>query len=869
MNLYNNLIKLTFAVVLIASSPLSAQVDFIWSKGFGSTGTDYGHFVTTDSLGNIFLTGEFQNTVNFPGGVSMTSQGNYDYFLVKFDKNGNALWKRNAGSGAGSFPERGFGVKIDHLGNIITCGSFFNTTTWEGGANPSISITSAGNLDGFIAKYNATGDLLWVQPQASPAQVYTYKVAIDQSNNIINCGYFGSGTDTTCRFDTITIGSNGKRDAFVSKYDPNGHALWAITAGGSSDNDQANDVVVDSVGNVYMCGISTGASNFSGIIVNCDTTDSWKNGLTADAVVAKYSPSGNIIWAKNFGGHNSDNAYELTLDGLGHLYVAGNFDSSAVFGSLGIINSNGTKGPDAFLLKLDTAGNALWVRTGGGAGVPASGSEYGYSVVVDKSGNPWFCGSFQGNATFSGSQIISKGSEDIFIAEYSPAGSLLFLKRAGGTDIDRALNMCVNPQGNILVTGRFRALADFGSVNLTTVGGDDFFLSEIGTASITSPAGNEVWQASIYHNITWNSNIDGQLKIEISTDNGTSWSILKDTVSCFYGCYTFQVPSIESVNCKIRLSSITYTNLVSTSNVFTITNTAVPNLLVSSPNTNVLWKAGYSYNITWLLTGSVSNVKLEYTTNNGNNWMIITGSVPASSQSYSWLVPNTPSNSCRVRISDSLNSALNDVSDSLFTIQQQSLPVELSSFNSNTNGRNITLNWETKTELNSEQFEIDRATVISQGKISAWSNVGSVKAAGTSVSSNQYRFTEKNLQSGKYQYRLKMIDNNGSFKYSSVIESDIELPAAFGLSQNYPNPFNPSTSINYQIPVDSKVLLEVYNITGQKVAVIINQDQSAGYYTAPFGSSALASGVYIYRIISIEKATGHVFSSNKKMMLLK
>ena len=335
MNLSKYLIISIFTAFLFTSPLLLAQEDYLWVKGFGqvsgTNSTDYGEAVTTDSSGNIFLTGQFQGTITFPSGIAMTSQGNFDYFLVKFDKDGNALWKRNAGSGAGSFPERGFGVRLDHFGNIITCGSFFSTTTWEGGGNPDITYTTMGNLDGFIAKYDSSGKLLWVKPQASVSQIYTYKIAIDNYNNIVGCGYFGSNTsDSIAYFDTISIKSNKARDGFIAKYDPDGHAIWAKNFGGSVSADQANDVVVDSAGNVYTCGMSAGISNFNGITVNCDTVDSWKNGITSDVIVAKYSPAGNIIWAKNFGGHNTDDAYALALDGMGNLYVTGYFDSVAV-----------------------------------------------------------------------------------------------------------------------------------------------------------------------------------------------------------------------------------------------------------------------------------------------------------------------------------------------------------------------------------------------------------------------------------------------------------------------------------------------------------------------------------------------------------
>jgi hypothetical protein len=197
------------------------------------------------------------------------------------------------------------------------------------------------------------------------------------------------------------------------------------------------------------------------------------------------------------------------------------------------------------------------------------------------------------------------------------------------------------------------------------------------------------------------------------------------------------------------------------------------------------------------------------------------------------------------------------------------LPVELSSFLSNVNGRQVILNWETKTEVNSSKYVIERSLISQKDATLTWISIGTVQAAGTSNSPRKYSFAEKNLQAGKYQYRLKMIDNDGTFKYSSVQSAEVAVPKDFAVSQNYPNPFNPTTTIAYQVPVDAKVIMEVYNIAGQKVSELVNQDMSAGYYTANFGSSNLSSGVYIYRVVAIDKASGNNFSSIKKMMLLK
>jgi len=197
------------------------------------------------------------------------------------------------------------------------------------------------------------------------------------------------------------------------------------------------------------------------------------------------------------------------------------------------------------------------------------------------------------------------------------------------------------------------------------------------------------------------------------------------------------------------------------------------------------------------------------------------------------------------------------------------LPVELSSFNSNLNGRNIQLNWETKNEKNSDKFEIERYAVESN----SWFTVGVVKAANLSNSPKQYSFMETNLQPGNFQYRLKMLDNDGTFQYSKTVEIVISLPENFELNQNYPNPFNPSTKISYSLPFDSKVTLDIYNIVGEKVGQLVNEQQSAGYYSVEFSNSKvnknLTSGVYLYRLNAIDKTTGKDFSSIKKMVLLK
>ncbi len=199
------------------------------------------------------------------------------------------------------------------------------------------------------------------------------------------------------------------------------------------------------------------------------------------------------------------------------------------------------------------------------------------------------------------------------------------------------------------------------------------------------------------------------------------------------------------------------------------------------------------------------------------------------------------------------------------------LPVELTSFSSNVSGRQVNLSWETKTETNSNRYEIERALVIMKNATQTWTRVGMVQASGSSISSRKYSFIDKDLQVGKYLYRMRLVDEGGSYKYSKEVQAEISLPNKFDLSQNYPNPFNPSTKIDYQVPVDSRIMVEVYTLGGARVAELVNQNQQPGYYSIIFGSSSfkLASGIYIYRIIATENKTGKNSSIIKKMVLLK
>ena len=195
-----------------------------------------------------------------------------------------------------------------------------------------------------------------------------------------------------------------------------------------------------------------------------------------------------------------------------------------------------------------------------------------------------------------------------------------------------------------------------------------------------------------------------------------------------------------------------------------------------------------------------------------------------------------------------------------FTVESNTaLPVELASFTATTNRNSVSLNWSTATETNNAGFDVERKAATG----TEWTKVGNVAGNGTTSEVRNYTFTDR-ANTGTYNYRLKQLDVNGNFEYFNLSnEIEVGVPNSFDMSQNYPNPFNPSTKINYDLPVDGKVSIVLYDLTGRQVASIVNEVKTAGYYTVSFNASNLASGMYFYRI-----SAGN-FVSTKKMVLVK
>jgi predicted GH43/DUF377 family glycosyl hydrolase len=186
------------------------------------------------------------------------------------------------------------------------------------------------------------------------------------------------------------------------------------------------------------------------------------------------------------------------------------------------------------------------------------------------------------------------------------------------------------------------------------------------------------------------------------------------------------------------------------------------------------------------------------------------------------------------------------------------VPVELTSFTVTSNGKEVILKWSTVTELNNQGFEIQRSTEGIE-----FFTVGFVNGHGTTTEQQNYSYADRDLDNGKYFYRLKQVDYNGSYEYSDVVEIDFRTFNSYLLEQCYPNPFNPTTTIGFGIQDKSNVKITILNAIGEEVAVVLNEEREPGFHQVEFNAANLPSGVYFYQL----KAGS--FVETKKMILMK
>jgi hypothetical protein len=259
-------------------------------------------------------------------------------------------------------------------------------------------------------------------------------------------------------------------DSHVAKLDPiSGQEVWSLPTRGA----QIRSVVPLPDGSLLIGGYGSGTLGLGLFTITAQGEST--------AFIARVSATPTIDWVRNAGGPSAHaSAESVAVDAAGNRYVTGWFRGDALFS--GSPQKSTLSSVDCFLAKYDKHGEFQWVR-------PVGGKDFdtGRSVAVDRAGNCYVAGDFNGTASFGITNLVSKGSGDVFLAKYNREGVLLWVQSAGGSGDDYLGQLIVDPGGNCFVTGSFSATADFGGTQLTSVGSADVFLAKY------SSAGTPLW----------------------------------------------------------------------------------------------------------------------------------------------------------------------------------------------------------------------------------------------------------------------------------------------------------------------------------------------------------------------------------------
>jgi hypothetical protein len=312
--------------------------------------------------------------------------------------------------------------------------------------------------------YAQVPDWEWAKEGAGENYDYGLTVSTDNADQVYICGYFNSPTITFGN-TTLTNAFPNQREAFIVKYDAAGNVIWANSFSGGQ-GEIITSCVNDNVGNLYV----TGYYGSTSIVLGTDTLS---NSGSFDAFIIKYSPSGNVLWAKSAGNNAFDMGSSIAIDDAGHIYVTGFYESSPIsFDGFTLPNAGSY---DLFVVKLDTLGNTMWAES-----IGSTGLESGSNIIFDNSGNFYLTGAFNSPSVIIGGiayNNTSAGSNDVFLIKYNPNGTVLWTRTGGGTNNDGDHTATIDLEGNVYLTGTYSSLSIvFGTDTLINTGSKDIFI---------------------------------------------------------------------------------------------------------------------------------------------------------------------------------------------------------------------------------------------------------------------------------------------------------------------------------------------------------------------------------------------------------
>ncbi len=383
-------------------------------------------------------------------------------------------------------------LAADPDGSVYVAGTFGGSVDFDPGTG-TLFLTSLGLSDGFLAKYTATGAVVWAGRLGGSSADTVTSLWRDATGNLMLGGGFEGAADFDPGAGSQFLTSVGGTDGFVAAFSANGGLLWARRFGGTA-SDMVFDVAADAAGNVYAAGGFAGEADAlpepGGQVVS--------DGAAPDGFVLALDAGGAVRWAFSIGGVQNDGTAALTVTTNGSVVVGGTFRGLADFGP-GTSTSQLTAagGADAFVASYSSAGTLRWTRAL--SGIADEDVQIG-GLAADGSSGVAVSGSFAGTTVFSpgagSASRTSLGPSDWYAARFDGSGNLQTVFSVGGVGADIAPRLSVDADGNLLATGGFRGSVDFDPgpssqilTSLATSGSDAF-------AARYTPAGSVLWARS-------------------------------------------------------------------------------------------------------------------------------------------------------------------------------------------------------------------------------------------------------------------------------------------------------------------------------------------------------------------------------------
>lgn len=423
--------------------------------------------MTTDRLGNIYTTGYFGDTCDFDGSPAvqcLISNGGADIYICKTSPSGQYQWAVNFG---GQGFDHGASVITDHAGNVYCTGNFYGTADFDPGPG-ILNKSTNGAADIFIVKLDQYGNLIWAQTFGGAGYDGGSAIAVDSQENVYLTGFYSE----TCDFDPgpgqYTVSPQGNYDVFTMKFTSNGSFGWCFSVG-DYDYDMARAITVDKSDNVYVTGNFKGVSDFDpGPATYTMTTGN----AYANTFILKLSPSGSLLFAKQFEGSYENMPTAIIIDKNDDILISGHFRWTTDFDPGPAVNSYTTSSyHTGFICKLNAAGNFVWVK------VFSQGS-FCFDVTNDAINNYYITGRFSSTVDFDpgpGTFQLSAGNYyNSYLVKLSAAGNFVCGGQIAGINSDSESRSVSYNLGNIVVAGGFGGTHDFDA------GQGVFFLSTPG-----------------------------------------------------------------------------------------------------------------------------------------------------------------------------------------------------------------------------------------------------------------------------------------------------------------------------------------------------------------------------------------------------